>query len=106
MGWIWLSIVTLALGTLMSYRSVPPLLQGLQNLAPFEYNELGCPDASELFARFPNGLQLRFAWFVLRGEAYRLTHGSARAAAVFAWLGYVFTFIGAAGFFFAASQAE
>ena len=105
MGWLWLSILVLATGTIMSYRAVPPLLQGLQNLAPFEYNELGCPDASELFARFPNGLQLRFAWFVLRGEAYRVTHGSARAAAVFAWLGYVFTFTGVAGFFFAASRA-
>lgn len=84
-------------GLVMSYRSVPALVQGLQNQAPFEYNELGCPDAGELFARFPNGLQIPFLWFVLTGKAYAVTRGSARVSAVFAWLGYVLTAAGLIG---------
>ena len=91
LGELWFWIGALAVGVITSYSSVPALVQGLQNQAPFEYNELGCPDASELFARFPNGLQLRFAWFVVSGKAYQVTHGTARSSAVGAWLGYVIT---------------
>lgn len=90
-GGLWIWIVVLIVGVVTSYASVPALVQGLQNQAPFEYNALGCPDASELFARFPNGLQLRFAWFVVSGKAYQVTHGTARSSAVAAWLGYVIT---------------
>jgi hypothetical protein len=96
--WLWICIAVLIVGVVMSYSSVPALVTGLQNQAPFEYNALGCPDTSELFSRFPNGLQYRFAWFVLRGQAYAVTRGSARASAVAAWLGYVLTLAGIVGF--------
>lgn len=86
---IWILILIAAM--VASWRATPALVQGLANQAPFEYNALGCPDADDLFARFPNGLQLKFAWFVVSGRAYAVTHGSARAAAVWAWLGYVVT---------------
>ncbi len=91
LGELWFWIGMLALGVIVSYSSVPGLVQALQNQAPFEYNDLGCPDAWELLAGRFNGLQHRFAWFVVSGKAYAVTHGTGRTSAIGAWLGYVIT---------------
>lgn len=91
-------IVPLIPAVIASYISVPALVRGLRVQAPFEYSVLGSPDKDDLFARLPNEVQLRFLWFVLRGEAFAVTHGATRVSAVVAWLGYVVTAISFVGF--------
>lgn len=95
---IWLLL--LLAGMIASYTSVPALVRGLQVQAPFEYSVLGSPETSDLFARAPNRGQYHFLWFVLCGDAFAHTHGSARVAAVFAWLGYVLTGVAFVGYWF------
>ncbi len=91
-------IVPLAIAVVASYVSVPQLVRGLRVQARFEYDVLGSPETDELFSRSPNRAQWRFLWFVLRGEAYAVTHGATRVYAVIAWLGYVVTAICFIGF--------
>lgn len=95
---VWIGL--LVAGVLASYLSVPALVGGLRAQAPFDYQVLGSPEPSEIFARYPNGMQYRFAWFVLRGRAYAVTRGSTRVSALIAWLGYVLTLTAFFGFLF------
>ena len=91
-------IPPLLAGLVCCYISIPILLRGLKAQAPFEHSVLGDPDTDDLFARRMSGMQLRFLWFVLSGEAYSVTSGGTRASAVFAWLGYVVTGISFLGY--------
>jgi hypothetical protein len=93
-------LLLLLAGMIASYASVPALVRGLQSQAPFEYSVLGSPETSDLFTRAPNRRQYHFLWFVLCGDAYSHTQGSARVAAVFAWLGYVLTGVAFFGYWF------
>lgn len=81
--------VTSIVAIITSYLSIPGLLWGLQQDDPVEYEALGSPTESELFARSPSVVQWRFCWFVVSGRAYALTRGATRTHAMLAWLGYV-----------------